>query len=269
MAQGRMLKKEISTSRKLASLSSDSARLLWTWILPHLDIEGRMHADPNIIKGLVVPRLKKFTIKKIEKIINELNFAKLIILYEQNGEKYLELSKFSKHQTLRPDKEAASNIPPPKDCDILLPSNDGTTPAEDKISKDKISKDKGDSSAEADKVSIPFVLWCKYKRAYKDNYKQECTHTATEGKEMKVMSYLYQRFNNWELWVNDSESQQEHTEKIIDLWFNLCQQNNWDASPLNLLRKIDRVQRILTTGKDDVYGTKHTKKPKKVIDTGA
>lgn len=39
MAEGRMLKKNISQSKKLALLKNDSARLLYTWILPHLDIE--------------------------------------------------------------------------------------------------------------------------------------------------------------------------------------------------------------------------------------
>ena len=104
MAEGRMLKKIISTSKKLANLKSDSARLLYTWLLPHLDVEGRFSADPNIVKGYVVPRLKMST-KKIAEYLDDMVINGLIILYEKNSDKYLQLNKFKDFQILRENRE--------------------------------------------------------------------------------------------------------------------------------------------------------------------
>lgn len=130
MADGRMLKKVVSDSKKLAELKSDSARLLWTWILPYLDIEGRYYADPDIIKGKVVPRLKTFNAENIAKYLNEMNDIGLIVLFEHEDEKYLEYRNFKEFQNLRESKEAKSKIPPPnklqdnsRTTPVLLPNN--------------------------------------------------------------------------------------------------------------------------------------------------
>lgn len=112
---GRMLRRAIATSRKLAELKSDSARLLYTWILPFLDVEGRYFADPLIIKGNIVPRIKSFTAKKIEECLKDMSDKahQLVLLYRIDGDRYLQFLVFEKHQTLRKDREGASKIPPP------------------------------------------------------------------------------------------------------------------------------------------------------------
>lgn len=122
-----MLKKVISESRRLADLKSDSARLLYTWIIPHLDIEGRLNASPDMIKGKVVPRLQHFTIELINECLEDMDKAGLVKLYEFDGDRYLQLRKFQEHQTLRPSKEAKSIIPP-----VQVPDKDGSTPGKEK-----------------------------------------------------------------------------------------------------------------------------------------
>lgn len=133
-----MLKKLISTSRKLAALQTDSARLLWTWILPHADITGRFSAEPDVIKGYIVPRLKKMTVAKIAKYLDDMADRKLITLYKVNGDSYLEIVKFHKFQSLRADREADSVIPPPPDPG----PTPGVAPENSRLSKDKISQEK-------------------------------------------------------------------------------------------------------------------------------
>jgi hypothetical protein len=150
MADGRMLKRAISTSRRLADLKTDSARMLYTWIIPHLDIEGRFYADPAMVKGSVVPRIKSFTEAKIGECLSDMAAVGLIYLYKIDGDNYLHLRKFEDHQNLRPGKEAKSIIPSPPISDnsgptpAVLPDNSGPTPAEDKIREDKIREDKKD-----------------------------------------------------------------------------------------------------------------------------
>jgi len=115
MPRGRMLDKEaISQSRKLSELSNDTARLVYTWLLAHLDSEGRFSADPAIIKGVVFPRIKNMTLSKIEKSLIEIADSELIILYGADGDKYLQFIKFKNFQT-HLDREAPSKIPAPND----------------------------------------------------------------------------------------------------------------------------------------------------------
>lgn len=143
-----MLKRAISTSRRLADLKTDSARLLYTWIIPHLDIEGRFYADVSMIKGHIVPRLKTFTDSKIEECLQDMAESGLILLYVVDGDRYLQLRKFSDHQNLREKREAKSIIPSPPEATSSintpgeLPDNSRTMPAQDKIREDKIREDK-------------------------------------------------------------------------------------------------------------------------------
>ncbi len=45
MADGRILSKRVTRSDKIASLSSDTARMIYSWLIPYLDVEGRIEAD--------------------------------------------------------------------------------------------------------------------------------------------------------------------------------------------------------------------------------
>jgi len=169
MAEGRMLKKKVSTSKKLMELKTDSARLLWTWLLPHLDVEGKFSADPDIVKGSVVPRLKHFTSAKVEEYLLDMAENGLIVIYEVNGDRYLKFNKFEENQTLRTDREAKSSIPDPvdnvitpevpPDSSVVTPGvptdNAVVTPPQDKISKDKISKDQ-DKASDGDGKEIKY-----------------------------------------------------------------------------------------------------------------
>jgi len=143
MPEGRMLKKLISTSQKLAKLKTDSARLLYTWLLPHLDIEGRFSADPHIVKGYVVPRLK-MTPRKITEYLEDMAKNDLIVLYEVDGDKFLQLKKFKNFQLLREDRESKSQIPAPTKDSMLTPGviheNDSTSKVKESKSKVKESK---------------------------------------------------------------------------------------------------------------------------------
>jgi hypothetical protein len=130
MATGRMLKRNISESRRLSELKSDSARLLWTWIIPYLDSEGRFFATPAMIKGKVVPRLNTFTLKNIPRYLRDMADVGLIILYEVDGEKILEYRKFSEFQKIVKDREARS-LPAPKEGEEL---SIRSRPTHDKVS---------------------------------------------------------------------------------------------------------------------------------------
>ena len=91
MAEGRMLKRVISTSSRLAALKNDTHRLIYTWLIPFLDVEGRFSADPRIIKGAVAPILDHITTKIITVALRDMAANDLIIMYSQNSQNYLQL----------------------------------------------------------------------------------------------------------------------------------------------------------------------------------
>ncbi|KKL17578.1 hypothetical protein LCGC14_2484160 [marine sediment metagenome] len=112
MARGRMISKEISLDEKVNALSDDTARLIFTWLIPHLDREGRIYGEARVIKSIVIPRLNHSE-QKVEKYLKECEEMKLILRYSVNGNQYISAPHFEKHQTgLRKDKEAQSKIPP-------------------------------------------------------------------------------------------------------------------------------------------------------------
>lgn len=157
MPEWRKLYRDISDSKKLSRLTSDSPALLWTWMLPYTDCEGRILADPNYIKGKVVSRLEIWDVAKVKKCLKELDDVELIQLYETDGEIFaqFEQPQFDEHQKINkkedgtPKKEAPCKIPapPPRDSrptPDLLPTNSGVTPA--RLDKIRLDKRRGESS---------------------------------------------------------------------------------------------------------------------------
>ncbi|MCJ7563703.1 MAG: hypothetical protein MUP52_03825 [Candidatus Aminicenantes bacterium] len=69
---------------------------------------------PRVVLGHAVPRLKHHTEKTISAHLQQLADADLIILYEVNGDRYLQYNQFDEHQSgLHKDREAPSAYPPP------------------------------------------------------------------------------------------------------------------------------------------------------------
>ncbi len=92
-----MLSKDISLDEKVDALSDDTCRLLFTWLIPHLDREGRMYGDPKIFKSIVAPR-RNYSLKKVEKSLTEMEQLGIIRRYSINENTYLWAPNFEKHQ---------------------------------------------------------------------------------------------------------------------------------------------------------------------------
>jgi hypothetical protein len=179
MPEGRILKKAVSQSRRLSLLSSDTYRLIYTWLIPHLDIEGRFSANPEVIKGMIVPRIRKITLSVIEKALLEMHDVGLITLYNIDGDRFLELRKFKDHQNLDLKREAPSHIPA-LTAGVLVelsPSGQGVVPdilgENSPVSKVKESKVK-EREATPKVVATFFTTIQKYfTSAYKKKFGKE------------------------------------------------------------------------------------------------
>ena len=109
MALRRMLNKSISLSAQVNQLS-DAAEILFTWAIPHFDDEGRMRGEPNFVKAAVVP-LKKWTERKIIRLIDEIITARLWDVYKSDGVTIIQGVKWYRHQRIQPSKFRPSDLP--------------------------------------------------------------------------------------------------------------------------------------------------------------
>ena len=142
MSKGRMLQNRISKSMKLASLSNDTARLLYTWMLSHLDSNGNFYADPVMVNNIVFCRLQK-PLNSVTAALDELANIGLIIRYRIDGEVYLNYPDFfEKQPKLNPYKETDPEIPMMTQESRI--ANASVTPEQrsHNIIKDNIIKDK-------------------------------------------------------------------------------------------------------------------------------
>lgn len=113
MAKGRFISKSIGHSREIAALPDDTARMVFAFMLPYLDVEGRIDADPVYLTGVCLSRLK-IPPETIARALVAMHQVGLIELYEEYGLPYVQFINFEKHQQgLRKDRENESALPPP------------------------------------------------------------------------------------------------------------------------------------------------------------
>lgn len=109
MARGRMISGTIGESRKFAALSSDTHRMMYLMVLPHVDKAGRFEADPILIRGRCFTRLDVEP-TLIQAWLNDAANVGLIHLYEADGVPVLEIVNFLEHNTPH-HKEPESKLP--------------------------------------------------------------------------------------------------------------------------------------------------------------
>ena len=144
MPTGRIVLKSICQSKKLAQLNTDGARLLYTWLIVNVDINGCFSGDPTVIKGQIFTRLKH-SLKTIESYLQDLKDKKLIICYQSDSDLFLMLPDFKEKQpSLQPDREAKPTIPLPTPEELQRNSR-GTPdfPITSKVKESKGKESKG------------------------------------------------------------------------------------------------------------------------------
>ena len=124
--RARNIKPAFFTNDELAELSPIT-RLLFIGMWCMADRSGRMKDRPKKIKAEVLP----FDDCNVEQSITDLAAAGFITRYAVEGNNYIQISKFEKHQHPHV-KEAVSEIPPVPDehhtSTVLAPDSTGTNP---------------------------------------------------------------------------------------------------------------------------------------------
>lgn len=96
----RIIKESIRTSRSVNNMTDFEFRL-WVHLITYVDDFGRGSADPEILKGFLFPRRKGVTDTQIENVLCKMATAGIILLYDVDGESYLQFPNWEKHQSVR------------------------------------------------------------------------------------------------------------------------------------------------------------------------
>ena len=164
MARGRFLNKKISASKKIQALPDDTCRLMATWIISHLDVQGVFHGEPALVRSYVFPWREDLSNAQIDAYLNAMASVGLITFFETGSTRYQWWPDFQNEQpNLRTDREAAQFPPPPPDSQAddgqmpdSIPADDCGKPGKgivsDLIVPEKVSDQKG-SSAPSEQIS--------------------------------------------------------------------------------------------------------------------
>lgn len=139
-----MLNCKISRDREVAAIANDlgcAHALFFTWAIAHLDRDGRIDADPVVLRGMVAPLIGEIDHDVVVSTIDHAGAVGLIDTYEDDrGRRFIAYPKFAANQIgLRYDREPVSDFPNPEDCrktsgslpDTFRKSS-GSLPAEEK-----------------------------------------------------------------------------------------------------------------------------------------
>ena len=109
----RILKESVLTSRKLSSLTW-FAQVMFDHLIVAVDDYGVFYADPVLLSHALFPRSAGVTAKMIREGLNHMEEQGLILRYIVDGEEYLKLRSWEKHQRLRSSRR---KYPAPEQAD--------------------------------------------------------------------------------------------------------------------------------------------------------
>lgn len=126
MARGRMIAKTLSTSQRYADLNTVAGKLaefcqaLYPLLVAHSDDFGRQAGDEFTVKHAVCPTSPR-KLGDVTKALASLHRVGLVIWYESDGRKCLQIQDFDRYQTGL-HKRTASHFPGPSGKFPEIPS---------------------------------------------------------------------------------------------------------------------------------------------------
>ena len=106
----RMIHAGISRSESMTNLSNEAA-LLFTWMIPNCDDQGRIVGSPGKLRMLVIPGRSGYTASDTEGYLSEMAREGMIIRYEIGGRALIQIKNWREYQGTR--YAYPSDYPPP------------------------------------------------------------------------------------------------------------------------------------------------------------
>lgn len=105
-----MIRIDVSKSKKIASLSSESLALFFL-LIPHINSHGKMKGDVHFIKGEACPLVKWLTLEKIETCMREISEKTNLKWFVADELKYIHSLNWEEHQDLREERMGEDCLP--------------------------------------------------------------------------------------------------------------------------------------------------------------
>lgn len=125
MARIRSIHPDACRSRKLAAVSPQAERLYWR-LQTECDDEGRAEDHPQLIFATCMPLVPGVDAAVVDALLAELDNVDLLVRYEVDGERYLEITRFGDYQ--HPDKPKKSKHPAVTTRPRLVPDSSPINP---------------------------------------------------------------------------------------------------------------------------------------------
>jgi len=158
-----MLNQTVSASLKFQQLPDDTCRLLATWIIPYLDLNGVYYADPTMVKSAVFPRRADITPEMVAGYLDAIEGIGLIVRFEAKGDLWQWWPGFAGNQVgLRRDRESTTYPLPPRqnggEPTAPVPPVDAPKPAEGKGTEVNLQQKRSETEG-ADAPPTTFPGW--------------------------------------------------------------------------------------------------------------
>lgn len=110
MPRQRMIKPKFWEDKKIGKLRPES-RLMYIGMWNFADDKGVLSNDPVLIKARIFPYDKDMNVARIAKMLQEMEEMKLFKVIEWNGDSYIYIHNFLKHQKINKPNLDELNIP--------------------------------------------------------------------------------------------------------------------------------------------------------------
>lgn len=124
MARIRSLKPDCWQDTAVGRISRE-ARLLFIGLITQADDEGRLNAEPRLLRSQIFPLDEDLQTTEVEAWLGELEDEGLIVAYSAKRDTYIYLSGFTENQRISHPK--VSKLPPPPPRSTGPPESSGTT----------------------------------------------------------------------------------------------------------------------------------------------
>lgn len=207
----RIIKETICTSEDLNELSP-YAEILFYRLMVKADDFGAYYGNDSIVKSTCFPlRSDEIKSAQVESWLGELAKAGLIILYEaQDGRRYLQFSKWDKHQQIRAKKR---KFPPFDDTCKQLIADDCKCPRNPIQSNPIHSESNAETVGKPTSHAYGVYGWVKltdeqYQKLLDDLGKDELSRCITYIDESAQSSHNKNKWKDWNLVVRRCSREQ-------------------------------------------------------------
>lgn len=193
MARKRMIDPGFWIDEKLGTCTRDE-RLLFMGLISNADDEGRLQGHPALLKSIIFPYDADILLPDIEKWVQLLSDKKIIQVYQVDGQTFIYITNFLKHQTIK--KPTASKLPAPPREPVTQELPTGSPLVVPNRKEEKGKEEKGKESGEplptTQKLDNLIAL-----------YKQKCPNNI---KKYGLVSAVSKARDNFEAALNENIS---------------------------------------------------------------